>query len=235
MMPRFQVIVPVMVPELYYELLESIKQNSLQPKKILLINNSDQEIEDDLGLPVEVLWEGGNLGVNKAWNLGVSALSKCEYVSVLNDDILLPETFFSRLVEFFKIRDADRSVDKKGRRYPCGVVCPHTVGQKYLMERVGLRSHEWARMTRREGWAFTIKKSVLDRIQPIPECFTNFFGDDWFWRKCHKMGQFWFKDRGNVVFHHRGVSCTLVGRDELRKQRFREYQVYTKMKEKGTF
>ena len=80
-------------------------------------------------------------------------------------------------------------------------------------------------MRRREGPAMTFKKSVLDTLPPIPhERIATFYGDDWFWRHCYKRGFPWFRDLGNVVFHHVGSSILKLGFRAHKKKEWNEWQ-----------
>ena len=124
-MNRFEVIIPVINIDLLINLLESIEKNTLQPQRIIIINNSslftdeffetiNRKILYALSSKISVYYSQTSL-VNESLNLGITKLSNdCDYVSFLNDDVVLTDCFFQRNFELFQ--------NKK-----CGVACPRIV------------------------------------------------------------------------------------------------------------
>jgi len=201
-MSRFEVIVPVVNLELMRNLIESIHKNTLLPEKIILIDNSKRPVSDifkfiPLNHVVKVVHYSKTGLVNESLNLGRKYISKdCEFVSFLNDDVVLLPCFFQRNLELFE--------NKK-----CGVAVPRTVHSmdKMIKGKVAPRI-----LAKREGWAFTIRKKLLDDIPPIPcKRIATFHGDDWIWYYTSPKGNLWFKDMGNVIYHHIGASVDKLG------------------------
>ena len=76
-------------------LIESLEQDSAVAE-IIVINNAKRK----LNLPyskVTCLNQKRNLFVNKSWNLGIKK-SNCEYFGIINDDLILPKNFCSKVL-----------------------------------------------------------------------------------------------------------------------------------------
>jgi len=214
-MNKFEVIIPVVNPDMMEKLLKSISANTLLPKRVILIDNTKLPLAEifkyipNNGVIVEVYYSKTNL-VNESLNLGITKLSKdCDYVSFLNDDIVLTDCFFQRNVEVFQNK-------------LCGVACPHTV---HSIDELKKGRINIEMMNRREGWAFSIKKKLLDKIPPFPaKRIATFHFDDWFWFHLIKeQKMYWFKDRGNVIFHHVGSSVAKLGFKNHKKRERNEF------------
>ena len=78
-------------------------------------------------------------------------------------------------------------------------------------------------MRKREGWAYTILKSFLDKIPEIPDELKTYYGDDWFWFHSNRLGFRWIKMIDNLIFHYRSVSVNKAG---LARTIGREFKIY---------
>jgi len=220
-MNKFEVVIPVVNVDLLVNLFDSISINTLLPRKIIIINNTGSSTNwlfnravPFLNKKITVYVYYSKTGLcNESINLGITKLSKdCDYVSVLNDDIVLTKNFFQR--------NADLLQDKA-----CGVSCPFTV---HSMDELKIGEVEKQVMRKREGWALTIKKDVLDKIPLFPsERIATFHWDDWIWfHTCKDLNFYWLKDRGNMVFHHVGSSVAKLG---FKKHKARERLEFNKI------
>jgi len=198
-MSKFEVIIPVVNIELANLLLVSIERNTIQPQRIIIINNS-KEVYKPLpkDLPIEMYFsETGR--VNESINLGISKVSKdCDYVSILNDDLILGPYFFDRIAGIF---------DQIG---DCAVACPQQV---FDISELITGPPALVQMMKREGPAMTFRKSVLDQIPTFPhKIIQTFHIDDWFWVWTrYKLKRIWCKDLGNTVYHKVGASVRKLG------------------------
>lgn len=222
-MSNFEVIVPVVNFELMKLLVESIYANTLLPKKIILIDNSKRPAGDIFKFvpfnnhTVKGVYYSKTGLVNESLNLGIDHVSKdCDFVTFLNDDVILSDCFFQRNLELFKNKD-------------CGVACPFTITS---IDEMKNGKAEPKMLRKREGWAFTIRKTLLDGIPPIPcERIATFHGDDWIWYHTVPKGNFWFKDIGNVIYHQVGASVDRLG---FKKHKRKERNAFIEIaKEKG--
>lgn len=207
---KYNVIIPVVNRDLAAALLDSIAANTVIPDNILIIDNSfvPEAFPVDARLPVEVMDPGSpqRLRVNASWNLGIRETGDCDYLAILNDDVILGKHFFERNIDVFR-QHAD-----------CGVACPATV---FDMADLHDNIHgKIIRMKKREGWAFSFQWPVLKAIPPIPDDLITFCGDDWFWVHTHPKGFRWYKDTGNVVYHKVGAAVKKLGvRYHLRRDK----------------
>jgi len=201
---KFQVIIPMVQQDLCNILLNCMKFQDVKPDRILIINNSGRDFRLDNPM-IEVFTPIQPLNVNPSWNLAIKMLAGSEYVSFLNDDIsFITKKFFEEIENGFHTY-------KKA-----GVVCPETINNEELHNHV-CKKYRYSQMRKREGWAFTIRKSILDNIPPIPDKLTTFCGDDWIWHHCHKAGYYWLKAHWLVLFHRTSSTVKPSGKMKLLK------------------
>ncbi len=213
---NFEVIIPVVNIDLANLLMASIEKNTLKPKRVIIINNSESKpipIKLSSHFPIDVYHSTTGL-VNESLNIGISMVSEdCDYVSILNDDIILGDWFFDRILKTFN-------------KFPdCGVALPLQVFDlKHLVQ----YNMEYIPVSKREGPAMTIKKSVLDHIPPIPSALKIFFGDDWIWVwTVYNLSKYWYKDVGNTIYHAVGSTVRTLKYNitHLRKERIEWYKI----------
>jgi GT2 family glycosyltransferase len=212
-----EVIIPVVMTDLADGLLNTIATNTIQPDNIIIIDNASTPytpvIDGYMG-NLEIRRSGRLMGVSESWNLGKACLShKAKYVSILNDDILLKPTFFEKNINLLTALK-QRAV----------VACPIATDKlEEFYDAPEMPNPAYIRMIRREGFAFTIPKSVFDSVPLIPLQFGTFFGDDWIWTFSKKGGKSWFKDLSNVVWHKKGASIKKLGLKNLPRLRRPEF------------
>lgn len=225
----FQIIIPAVNIEMLDTLLGNILKNTLLPSSIIIINNSSQPMNppQSSGVKFTVINPESPLYVNESWNLGISYLTECEFVSILNDDIEIPATFFERIHMGFKIPNA-------------GAICPCTVVNKDNVNSFPIVD-KYVKMNKKEGWAFSIRKDVLDKIPPIHSGLELFFGDDWFWWHIYRGGSgcLWYKDCGTVIYHAVGTAlrkmCSKERNLQKKKEKFLWYDLKNEYLKSGVF
>jgi len=193
------VVIPIINDRYIYTLLDCIGRNSIHPDSIIIIDNCKNKCNlkiTSTGLRMETHRPNLPLNVNASWNYGIKTLADFDLISVLNDDLLLEDLFFEKIIR----------LAKKHPNY--SVFCPETVKDPDLVrESLPLGSESGVEMGRREGWAWTIRSSTAKHIPPIPEELVTFYGDDWFWYYCKiKLNQPWLKMINNRCFHFVGVN-----------------------------
>lgn len=188
------IIIPaVRQTELLLLLYDLIENQSVLPNKVYVIDNREEQItglqyyyDNHEGI-VEHIRMKERLLPHASWRLGFG-LAEANYISLFNDDIRLEGNFLERLLETFRANSK------------IGVVCP-------TLSRGNVRSiPRWIKMPKREGWAWTIRKDLLDAIPPIPEELTMFAGDDWYFYFVNKYGYIWAKMTDCFCYHSPGVS-----------------------------
>lgn len=189
------VIIPTLQPRLCEEMLETLFGNTILPRQIIVINNSKTPIAFKGIEEVIAGW-----GVNKSWSEGFKrVLPDTDLVSVLNDDILLNRRFFENLQEVFLYN------------LRAGIVVPNTAHtlEEFRYRLTKDEPQNIRKVIKREGWAFTIRKFVLDKIPAIPKRLDVFFGDDWIFNHCHQLGYDWLRDATNWIYHMGGKTTNL--------------------------
>ena len=223
-MENIQIVVPVMDIGRFRKLAENICANSHKPSLVVIVDNSKWNITDlpfdDYGIPYIVVVPPTPLATNAAWTLGISMLSECDYVSILNDDIEIHSHFFSCIIRNFK------------HTPDAGAICPCTIMNKeHIYTYLDYGTVNTPKMKHKEGWAFTIRKNLLDEIPPIPTELTMFFGDDWYWWHTYKRGFLWYKDSGVIIYHAVGASLRKIDKEERDDLRKAERSIWYDMKD----
>jgi len=205
---RLDVIIPVVNTDLAERLLIELGQGSSLPSKVIIIDNTPNKDFSYIGDRFDVQHLESSTGlVNESWNIGI-AESTADVISILNDDIIINDHFIRRVKDGF---------DKHPK---CSVICPKTLTKNNPQWRKIMSVREegpsrWTGMGKREGWAFSIRRSFLDKIPSIPhDELTIFCGDDWYWYWSYELGYYWLKDLNNVVYHHVGASMTKTLEDK---------------------
>lgn len=192
---RISVVVPVFRPQLFYNMIDSVYSNTTLPNKIVVVNNSSEAltIKSKRHVHIELHDFGKNIYPYAAWEIGRHRANKCDAVLFINDDILLASNFFERITHTFQ-------------KYPtAGVISPKTEIEMSLFHNYKPQD-SIEEVKRREGWAFTIRKPLLDQISPIPSDLKLFYGDNYFWHWTYFLLYKWYRDLGTVCFHHVGAS-----------------------------
>jgi GT2 family glycosyltransferase len=201
---KIGVIIPIINDRFINGLLDCIDKNSVLPESIIVIDNSkddDKITIRKMRFRVEIYRPPTPLGVNASWNHGINELIKkdVDLVSVLNDDLLLENLFFEKMIRLASLHEE------------AGVFCPTTVKEPSMIHCGPMGSGICTGMHKREGWAWTIQKSVAKKIPPIPDLLKTFCGDDWYWHHCYKLGRPWMKMSNTLCYHFVGVSKDGIG------------------------
>lgn len=219
----FQVIIPVVNIRMLNTLLSNICENTVLPSSVIIINNSTRQITlpKSSGISFRMIEPDIPMYVNDSWNMGISHLSECDFVSILNDDIEIPRTFFERIAKGFKSHSN------------AGAICPCTVTNRADIIDFPL-TNGYMKMKKKEGWAYTIRKDILDTIPPIHPSLKLFYGDDWFWWHVYRGGSgcLWYKDHGTVIYHAVGVALRRLCSKERSKQKKKEKKAWLDLKNK---
>lgn len=226
--PSFGVIVPVVNKKNADQLFSSIEhQESVFPERVFIIDNSEADTPysfESSRFDVVVMRRGYSFGVNPSWNLGVEQIGDFDYLSILNDDVILGNWFFFKVADIFSAHE------------DCGVVCPETSKNLQAFRRIqhAPQGSVRGKMLRREGWAFTMRSGLAREVFPIPKELKIYCGDDWLWLLSHEKGYFWFRNAGNVVYHAVGDSIRSlgIGKDILRAEKRMFNTLATKWREK---
>lgn len=214
------VVIPVIKDKWLVPILQNIQGNTVQPTEIIIIDNgaklAKEVCERFTSLPIRYIRQDKNIGVNASWNLGLR-LANTELVSILNDDLVLPDGFFEAIQNTF-------------RSYPrAGFVVPTTIGPPLRMspdkkppwtqgnpEDVSVSDgpHECIPISFRDGgWCMTVRKSITPQI---PSTMFTFCGDDFIFRAIGESGYWTLKSTTIRIYHYVGISQDTKQREELR-------------------
>lgn len=209
---RIGVFIPV-VQECYVKpLVTYIENNTVRPDKIIILDNSANSniVVSSKRSCLEIIKPPEPLTVNRSWNYGISKLAgEVDLVSILNDDLIIEDMFFEKLLYAAR------------KNAKAGVFCPNTAHDQNKVKNV-FKTTTCSRMTKREGWAWTIRSEVAKLIDPIPEKLVTWCGDDWYWHHCHKLNRPWMKMSHNNIFHFVGASHLLLTPNRDRKGEIKE-------------
>lgn len=214
------VVIPIIKDKWLPGILNNMRANTVKPIDIIIIDNGAREAKETCesfpDLPIRYLKQDKNLGVNASWNLGLRE-AKTELVSILNDDLVLPDRFFEA------IQGAFRSYAR------AGFVIPSTVGPPLRLSPhktppwiVGKPGDVLVDGNVREavplgfrdgGWCMTVRKSI---VPEIPNCMHTFCGDDFIFRAVQDAGYWPLKLTKCRVFHYVGISQDLKEREQLK-------------------
>lgn len=217
-------VIPVLNQNHYTDsLLNDISNNVVKPERIILIDDgSEQDVKQFCdkynSLPIDYIRHDENKGVNYSWNEGVK-MSDTPLVSILNNDIILNEFFFKKIIQAYK------------KQPGFAVVCPNTLkpelihhvkekvkGYKkpqkkkvpfkksFVMKSIRQGTQDvpvlLSMMKKREGWAWTANMNTIGDLFPIPTFLRTFCGDRYIFEEAEKKNLKWFKMTNNIIYHH---------------------------------
>ena len=179
------------------DLLNCISKNEYIPQEIILIDNGSVEPISRLStlynnLKIKYIRFDENIGVNPAWNLGIMK-AKTPYVSILNNDLLVNNYFFKRINETM----SDDSI---------GICVPKTISDMYYAMMCKYEPVKLSPCNKREGWAFTIKKDIVEKLGYIPKELNRTYGDDYIFYCAKKLSYKIVKMENNYVFHYGSIT-----------------------------
>jgi glycosyltransferase involved in cell wall biosynthesis len=227
------VVMPVMNRAMYTgKILDMIAANTQVPDHIYVIDNGSTDdtryVLDRAKevLPLTVIRNEENIGVNASWNLGLS-LSESPYISFLNNDIVIPNCFFENVAETF------------WRYQEIGIVLPARAGSPTEASSCQLFGH-FPHILKRaggvapystgiQGWAFSVRRELIAG-DPIPRELVTFFGDVWWFLSVEKQGFL----RGIMVdvpvYHHLGGISSISMHDPVEKEKSRiEHEIWERL------
>lgn len=211
---KIEVILPVVQYDMAMDLLSKIDINTTTPDRVILVDNTNRTHFWMVPKNFEISYLSTTTGrLNESWEVARQHLQPdTDYVTFLNDDIIIGKWFFRRVVDTFSI---DRSI---------GIAVPHLVDTPEAVSEQPINYNQpphWIL----QAAAFTIKKSILDKIPPLPwQRVTTFYGDNWMWAHTRDQGYCIMEDTGNCMYHYVGVSVLERGFRTIKKKEYNEWQ-----------
>jgi len=190
------VVVPVLNQiQITNEFLGYIVENVVLPEEIILIDNGSTEKIGKLvkkyngKIRIRFIRHKRNTGVNAAWNEGIK-LTKTPLISILNNDIVLNKYFFKKIIEASQVSE----------KY--GIFCVTNAKRIKQVDESRDDKVKIANMGKREGWAFTIRKEITNRLPPIPSDLKIYCGDDFLYYGTRTvLGYQAVRITNNYIFH----------------------------------
>ena len=217
------VVVPVLNQmQVTNEFLGYIAENVVLPEEIILIDNGSTEKIGKLvkkygkygKLRIKFIRHKKNTGVNAAWNEGIK-LARTPLISILNNDIILNKYFFKKIIEASQLNE----------KY--GIFCATNAKKIKQVEESKDVKVKIANMGKREGWAFTIRKEITDRLPPIPSDLRIYCGDDFLYYGARTvLGYQAVRIINNYIFHLGGR--TIRSNKQLRGVRKQEKVIWNR-------
>lgn len=201
------IIIPVLGKgELTRKCLKSIEFGHVQLNEIILIDNGSPEDEykeitnEFSSLNIKYIRHEENIGVNYAWNEGVSISNKENpYVCFLNNDVILNKYFFYKIFRCMEDPTVGICIPIRSRR---NANVEGSLDQDNLLEDPIVINSVYI-----EGWAYTIRRSLLEYIGSISEDFKTFMGDTYYFEATKILGYKVVQITNNSAIH---LGCQTV-------------------------
>ena len=197
------IVMPVMEQvDFTRECLQSLRSNTIVPSEIIILDNGNGSskclVEEFRDLNILYIDNPTNIGVNSSWNLGVVYSTK-PYIMFLNNDTVLNKFFIQKVLYVMQ------NIPTAGICIP---IREHTKPRVELINKDDMPITVDAEYI--EGWAFTIRKSLLDMIGPIPESFKTYMGDTLFFEGSKILGYKNLQMTNCTVFHHGSLTANAI-------------------------
>jgi len=207
--------------EMLKDLLDKLNTQTVLPDEVIIIEDGPADTFEIVSkgiymYPIGRVRHKTNIGVNASWNEGINH-SKCDLISILNDDIMISNEFIRKTVDTF---NKDNNI---------GIVTYRNCNLEDVDEELG--DIAYVSYTRRIGWAFTVRRTMIDTIMPIPtEGMKTFCGDNYIFSRFKAMG-FMIVSLTSCNVWHKG-SFTLLkiygDRKSVHRETRKEKNVYAK-------
>ena len=206
----FSIIIPVHNHADHTEsILKDISENSEVPSQIIIIDNGSIDNTKEVvskfrdNLFIKLISLSKNIGVNAAWNMGMR-LAAYNYISILNNDLVLNKHFFKIIRKTFEANPN------------CGMLCPKTSHKSFEEEDVSnyikaVREETYSGASIvhpvpwRNGWAFTVRKKLVKHLM-IPKELFNYCGDDFHYLTLKKLNYDILMMEQNRIFHYEAIT-----------------------------
>jgi GT2 family glycosyltransferase len=196
--------------------LESLKKSLIPNAQIIVVNNGST---DESGLflagqtDIRLITNKANLGCGAAWNQGARAAADAEWISFLNNDVILSTGWLAGLLSFaqeWKVDIVSPAVREGEADYEFDQYAREFVGKMFHVRRLGVA----------HGICFMAHSEVFKTIGYFDENFhIGQFEDADFFRRAAAAG-FRLATTGRSLIHHFG-SVTQVS---LRKEGTASYE-----------
>jgi N-acetylglucosaminyl-diphospho-decaprenol L-rhamnosyltransferase len=204
--------------------IQSLKEGEVKPDEIILIDNGSTDPYKNIteifrDMNVLYIRNDINIGVNHAWNLALS-ITKRKYALLLNNDTVANKYFLKKVLKVME----DKNIS----------ICIPT--REVTIKRVHDENKDddpiLIDAPDIEGWAFTIRTEVYNKIGPIPNSLKIFMGDTYLYSCANILGYRNVKMINNTVYHYGSLTLKETkSQDEYRDIHKKENYTWNLMKE----
>jgi len=175
-----KMVIPTMRPESIIHTLDDIREQSIVPDKVVIVDNTKDEIHIPFynELAIYIHREKGNSGVNKAWNMILGEKQNYDYIGFCGDHRLGP----------FLFEKCIRALQNEN----VGIVCPQMVDE-FPPTYIGNYNFSGIRSGKGNCSFVLMRKEVAEKIPKIPDELKIFFGDNWISYWITKQGLLWVR------------------------------------------
>lgn len=221
------IIIPVLNQiEFTDNCLKSLRENVIQPPEIILIDNGSTDPYRDLvekyrDLNIMYVRNETNIGVNAAWNYGIFRTRR-PYVLFLNNDTYCNKYFIKKILKTME----DPAI---GICIPIREVTIKRLEASNKDEDPILEKSKYI-----EGWAYTLRREIYNKIGPIPNILKTYMGDTYYFESSEYLGYKVMQMMNNTVWHFGSVTVKACAEDQvqIRSEHKEENYNWRKMKEK---
>lgn len=213
---KITVVIPTLQKqkEMLVNLLETLDQDSLV-EEIILIDNSLKGL-DYTNSKLKLINPKENMFVNPSWNLGVKE-AKNSIVALLNDDIIIPADFCSRVVEKMSPNMGCVGFNIDNIQETREIKTLPEIGNLSL-EETEFRGNHW-------GIAIFFYKSSYDEI---PNDIKIFCGDDWIFLQNELYNRRNYNITGQNIYHWGSLSSASKSLSKIGNSDRKIYRQYTR-------
>jgi len=220
------IVMPVMDQiDFTRDCLQSLRENTVIPNEIIILDNGTESsskclVEEFRDLNILYVDNHINIGVNASWNLGLIYTNK-PYILFLNNDTLLNKFFIKKILYVMQ-------------NIPSAGICIPV--REHTKPRVELINKDDDPITVDaidiEGWAFTIRRSILDTIGPIPPSFKTYMGDTRFFEGSKVLGYKNLQMTNCTVWHHGSLTVNKLYGNTVRAEHRSENMTWRQNKDR---
>lgn len=200
-MKKLTAVIPTLLKKINVlnNLIETLVSDSTV-EEIIVINNSTDNFSYE-NPKVRIISKGENLFVNPSWNLGV-AEAKCEYIALVNDDIIIPQNFCSAVLNKMNNKHGIVGIDNKYITEFNEDNLQEALDNNTLDEsKISLTPVKYR--TKCFGVMMFFNKNIY---KPVPEDLKIFFGDDYIVHYAKKAKKQNAVVSGQNIYHYGSMS-----------------------------
>lgn len=175
--------------------LKSLSEGTIKPPEIILIDNGSidnyrEMLDKHRDLNIWYIRNEENIGVNASWNLALN-ITKRKNVMFLNNDTYSNVYFIEKVLKTMEN-------PLVGICSPVREIAIHHLPMNNFPEEIP----EVEDFKYIDGWAYTMRKEIYEKVGPIPSSLKTYMGDSYFYFCSEWLGYRNVRMPKNTVWHH---------------------------------